>query len=294
PVISGLLLSKEVKRIPRYVFLPFKFREMEVTPDPRNEFGTKDKVMVILNLETGDTNQSLPGVMEVQNIFEPKKYKKEYPFEMASHLQVQAISQELEPLAPGYYRLTARLFAADGTVVDEKKEDFSISVSPHVAGTTHLFKITSRENLFLYYHILGLQYMRLNKAEKAEIYLKKAFQLQPGYPPLVKDYCRLLLGTKRPDSVLNIVENLKTNQKEQFDYYALKGKAFYQKEQYKDAVNNLAEANRIYDSDVSVLNFLGLSYLKTGNKEEAKKVFSASLRLNDRQKDIARILETLN
>jgi hypothetical protein len=36
-----------------------------------------------------------------------------------------------------------------------------------------------------------------------------------------------------------------------------------------------------------------MSYLKTGNKEEATEVFAASLRINDQQKDIARVLETL-
>jgi hypothetical protein len=36
-----------------------------------------------------------------------------------------------------------------------------------------------------------------------------------------------------------------------------------------------------------------MSYLETGNKEEAKKVFAASLRIYDRQKDIARVLEKL-
>lgn len=293
PFISGLLLSKEVKRIPRYVFLPFKFRDMEVTPDPRKEFGSKDNLEALVNLEPGNTNKPLKVVMEVQNIFDPGKYKKEYAFEIPPAQQREIFSQELGALASGYYRVTVRLLAVDGSLLDEKKEDFSISVSAHVAGTTHLFKATPVSNQFLYYHIIALQYMRLKKPDQAETYFKKALQMQPDYPRLIKDYCMLLLEKKRPDSVLKIVENLKTREKEQFDYYALRGKAFFQKTQYKEAVKNLAEANRIYDSDVSVLNFLGMSYLETGNKEEAKEVFAASLRINDQQKDIARLLEKL-
>jgi GWxTD domain-containing protein len=293
PFISGLLLSKEVKRIPRYVFLPFKFRDMEVTPDPRKEFGSKDNIVALVNLEPGNTDKPLKAVMEVQNIFDPGKYKKEYTFEIPPAQQREIFSRELGTLAPGYYRVTVRLLTADGTVLDEKKEDFTISVSAHVAGTTHLFKATPVSNQFLYYHILALQYMRLKKPDQAETYFNKALQMQPDYPRLIKDYCMLLLEKKRPDSVLKIVENLKTREKEQFDYYALRGKALFQKAQYKEAIKNLAEANRIYDSDASVLNFLGMSYLETGNKEEAKEVFAASLRIDDQQKDIARLLEKL-
>jgi GWxTD domain-containing protein len=293
PFISGLLLSKEVKRVPRYAFLPFKFRDMEVTPDPRKEFGTKDNVAALVNLEPGNTNQPLKGIMEVQNIFDPGKYKKEYTFEIAPADQREIFTRELGPLAPGYYRVTVRLLDTAGSLLDEKKEDFTISVSAHVAGTTHLFKATPMGNQFLYYHILALQYMRLKNLDQAGTYFNKALQMQPDYPRLIKDYCLLLLEKKRPDSVLKIVENLKPREKEQFDYYAFRGKAFFQKAQYKEAIKNLAEANRIYDSDTSVLNFLGMSYLKTGNKEEAKEVFAASLRINGQQKDIARVLETL-
>jgi GWxTD domain-containing protein len=305
--VSGLMLSKEVRQMNRAAFLPFKFRDVEVTPDPRNVFGTKDKITAVFNVEhvtwkkgnTGKTAnvkeiKGIKGMMEIRDFFDQGKYSKSYPFETAPGKSPQTFNRELEPLAPGYYRVWVRLLSDEGTLLDEKSEKFTVSVADHIPGTTNVSKAVSYENEFLYFHILGLQYLRLKRMDKAEEFLEKAFTMQPRYPLFVKDYCLLLLKKKRFDRVLEVVENLNTGEKLTFDYYALKGKALYQKGQYKEAVDNLALANRIYDSDISVLNVLGFSYLETGNKSEAKKVFAASLRLNEHQKHIAALLKKLN
>lgn len=294
PVISGLLTSKEVKKLSRMTFHPFKYRDMEVTLDPGSMFGIKDNVYVIFNIERNNYGKGIKGVIEVRDFFDPGKYIKLYPFEIASGKKIESFSRELERMNPGYYRIYVRLLSTDGSLMDEKKDKFTISVADHIAGTTTISRTASFENRFLYFHILGLQYMRLNRLDEAGTFLEKAYRMRPHYPVYIKDFCFLLLKKKHFDRVLKIVENLKEGEKYQFDYYSLKGKALYQKGQYKEAVENLAKANRVYDSDISVLNVLGLSYLKTGNKAEAKKVFSASLRLNEHQKEIAAILKEID
>lgn len=293
PVISGLLTSKEVKKSSRRVFLPFKFKGIELSIDPRGMYGIKDNVFLVFNVERGNYRGSIRGVIEVQDFFDAGKYKKEYPFDVPPGESVQNFSRQLEPMKPGYYRANVRLLATNGKLLDEKIEKFTVSVVEHISDSTGIFKTTSFENRFLYYHVLGLQYMRLKDLAKAGRFLEKAFNMRPGYPLFVKDFCTLLLMEKKSNRVLEIVENLKGQGKYQFDYYALKGKAFFQKADYAGAIKNLVLANRIYDSDIPVLNVLGFSYLKTGNKEEAKEVFSASLRLDDRQKNIARILKEI-
>jgi tetratricopeptide (TPR) repeat protein len=293
PVISGLLTTKEVKKSSRRVFLPFKFKGIELSLDPRGMYGIKDNVFLVFNVERGNYRGSIRGVIEVQDFFDAGKYQKEYGFEMVPGKRIQAFSHQLEPMKPGYYRTVVRLLATDGKRLDEKKEKFTVSVAEHISESTGIFKTTSFENRFLYYHVLGLQYMRLRDLEKAGRFLERAFNMRPRYGLFVKDFCTLLLMEKKSGRVLEVVENLKGQGKYQFDYYAIKGKAFFQKAEYKGAIENLVLANRIYDSDIPVLNVLGFSYLKTGNKEEAKEVFSASLRLDDRQKNIARILKEI-
>jgi tetratricopeptide (TPR) repeat protein len=256
-------------------------------------YGIKDNVFLVFNVEPGNYRGRIKGVIEVRDFFDAGKYKKEYPFDVLPDENIQYFSRRLEPVKPGYYRAVVRLLTADGKRLDEKIEKFTVSVADHISESTAIFKTTSFENRFLYYHVLGLQYMRLRELEKAGSYLEKAFNMRPGYGLFVKDFCTLLLMENKPDRVLKMVENLKGQGKYQFDYYAIKGKAFFQQAEYKKAIENLVLANRVYDSDIPVLNVLGFSYLKTGNKEEAKKVFSASLGLDDRQKNIARILKEI-
>ncbi len=280
------------------MYFPFRYGGMEVAPDPRNVFGTKDRVFAVFNLERGTYTGAVKGVVEVRDLFDDGKYEKSYPFESARGETRRFFSRELEPMKPGYYKVTVRLTTPAGKgpdekMPDEKVEKFTVTVSDKVADTTNISRTTSFANRFLYYHIVGLQYMRLNRLADAEMFLEKAFNMQPNYPLFVKDFCTLLLMRKKPDRVLEIAENLKDMERERFHYHALRGKAFFQKAQYREAVKSLAEANRIYDSDISVLNVLGFCYLETGNKKEAKKVLAASLRLDDRQGNIARALKEL-
>jgi len=56
------------------------------------------------------------------------------------------------------------------------------------------------------------------------------------------------------------------------------------------ALDNLAKANTIYDSDIRVLNLLGFTFLNLKDYTEAMKVFEASLSLD---KDQAVIKQTV-
>ncbi|MCK4765722.1 MAG: GWxTD domain-containing protein [Candidatus Aminicenantes bacterium] len=293
PVITGPIISKTIKKIIRRAFIPFKFMDNEVAPDPRKIFGTEDKVRVLFGVDRGAYRKNFKIFFTVQHLTQPEKYKKSYPVAAAPGKDLQFFNRELETMPPGYYEAGVRLRTAKGVLISEKQEQFTVSTAKHIADTSGIYRLTSYENSFLYYHILGLQYMRLNNLEKAETFLAKAFNLRPDYAPLILDYARLLLKRNKPARALTVVEKIKTLEKFRFNYYALQGKAFFQRKEYKNAVGILRKANELYDSDVSVLNVLGYAYLQTGEKEEAKKVFSASLRLQRDQEKIAKLLDEL-
>lgn len=293
PVISGPVITKVINQINRQVLIPFKFGDMEVNPDPRQVFGTEDKIFVVFGIDPGSYTKNFDVVLEVQNLVDPGKYKKSYPVQFAAGRGSQFFKRELEKMAAGYYNVRVRLLAAGGALLSEKQDEFTIAISKHAAGTSNIYRATSLENKFLYYHILGLQYMRLNKLERAETYLERAFNMRPTYPVFIKDYARLLLKMEKPVKVIEIAAGLNSVEKYRFDYYSLTGKALFQQKEYKKAIEILRKANEIYDSDISVLNVLGFAYLSTGNKEEARKIFSASLKINEQQKNIAKILQEL-
>jgi Flp pilus assembly protein TadD len=92
---------------------------------------------------------------------------------------------------------------------------------------------------------------------------------------------------------LTVVESIRGIEQGRYDYFLIKGLATMGKEDFKGAVNDLLEANKIYNSDTVLLNALGSCFLKIGQKEQALNAFQASLKLNDRQEDINKIVQSL-
>jgi tetratricopeptide (TPR) repeat protein len=149
------------------------------------------------------------------------------------------------------------------------------------------------ENQFLFYLMTATQYQEINEFSRAETYYEKALRLNSNFPNLIKTYASFLLSRKKYDKMLSIIENLKGQDKEAFHYHAFKGRALYYKQRYNAAIDALLEANKIYDSDISVLNTLGFSLIRIGQKEDAVNALVASLKINNDQKDILKILDQL-
>jgi GWxTD domain-containing protein len=297
PEISSLMLAREVKQVPRQVYLPFKFRDYEVTPDPGKEFGTQEKVTALFSLNRGKYKRAIEGLVQIKAIADNSTFKKAYPFDVSAdpnlNVKIHTLTQELEPLSAGYYELSLIIKDEKGQLLDQKSENFTVSFLKQVPQTTHIFKTIPSVNRFVYFHITGLQNMRMNRFAQADGYFAKALKLRPKFGRLINDYCRLSIKMKKFDRVLQLAQRLKTGQKDLFDYHSFTGKALFFKGQYPEALKHLSEANRIYDSDITVLNYLGFAYLKSGNKAEAKKVFEASIRLNENQKNISDMLKEL-
>ena len=127
--------------------------------------------------------------------------------------------------------------------------------------------------------------------EKSYKFLQKAFNLRPNQAKIIEDFAENLLMRKEYDRVLQIVENIKDNPKHKFTYLLIKGTAIFYKKDYIQAIEILEKANEIFDSDIRVLNALGHAYLRSGDREQAQKVFTASLKVNENQKTIAETLK---
>ena len=62
---------------------------------------------------------------------------------------------------------------------------------------------------------------------------------------------------------------------------------------YPDAIDNLLEANKIYNSEVRLLNFLGFCFYKTDQKKKALDALRASLSLNSQQERIKKLIHEI-
>jgi len=92
---------------------------------------------------------------------------------------------------------------------------------------------------------------------------------------------------------LTVIENLKDVDKGRYDYFLVKGLATMGKGDFAGAITHLLEANKIYNSDTVLLNALGSCFVKTDQKEQALNAYQASLKLNDKQEDIKKIVQGL-
>ena len=63
--------------------------------------------------------------------------------------------------------------------------------------------------------------------------------------------------------------------------------------EYSEAITNLLEGNKIYNSDTRLLNSLGFCYYNAGQKEKALDTLKASLRLNPEQTEIKKLIEEI-
>ena len=293
PNVFGPIVSYQINHVERMAYSAFNIMGNNVKIDPRRTFGLKDAVYSLFCVNKGSYNQPFRVELEVESLDESRPYFKKYLLEFPEGKKFWCFSKYLKDLKYANYTLKAIVKDEKGIILGVKSKDFQVSPLSYVPHPPLASKILKNEDRFLFFLTTATQYQEIKEFLKAETYYEKAFQLKNNSAVLIKNYVSFLLSQKKYDKMLEIIENLKGEENDNFYYYSFKGKALYYKQDYHAAVNTLLEANKIYDSDFSVLNALGLALLRLGNEEEAVKALSASLKINEQQKDISRILEKI-
>lgn len=296
-MMYGPLVSYQINQAQRPVYAAYNVMENNVKIDPKNSFGLEDRLKIFLSIDRGNQQGPLKLELDLRSMDEfssrPRNYKKLYTIAIDANERFKNVIQPLEKLSYGDYELHARLKDGGNQLLAEEKSVFQMSPNLSVPHPPLASKTLKREHRFLFYMMIGQQYQNLKNYKTAEAYFDRAFKINSMFPQLLKSYASLLFAAKKYDKVLEVIKNLENQQKQAFDFYSYKGRALYYLEKYQDAVDVLLKANKIYDSDTGVLNTLGLSLVRLGNTEEAIRALSASIKLNDRQNDIARVLQDL-
>jgi GWxTD domain-containing protein len=293
PQVFGPLMTYQLNPPSQFAFSAFNIMGQVFKVDPQKTFGLKDSIYSAFFIDRGDYAKKVRVRLDVDCMDETRPYHKTYSFDVPTGKKFEVFTQQLEKLNYGNYILKVSILAEDDSVLGSRERAFVVSPLAAVPHPPFASKTMSTDNGFLFYTMVAQQYENVKNPGKAGFYYEKAYSLNQSYPQLLKLYASFLLEQKKYDKMLTVIENLKNREKELFDYYSLKGRAFYYSGMYADAVDTLLEANKIYDSDVTVLNTLGLSLVRIGEKEEAIKALSASLKIVDTQADIARLLKQL-
>jgi GWxTD domain-containing protein len=298
PALNGPFLGYQLKAFPADVLIPFKTGERKLVVDPKMSYGSADELDVLVSVtdltrdlwQAGTVELSLKGLTNVQALRTVSLRLADQPYRSVVSLTPNMATKGLPP---DYYELTARLLGPDKGVLDEKRAQFVLSSEAALAHPIANSRGFSLANEFYIYYQLARQYDKLGAADKAEAYFARGLVKNPGYKEGVSDYARFLLKAGKFEQALTVVEGLAGVEKGRFDYHTIRGLALLGRENYEAAVSDLLEANKIYNSDASVLNALGTGFLKLGQKERALAAFQASLKVNGEQGNIRKIVADL-
>ena len=194
---------------------------------------------------------------------------------------------------PDYYDLTLRLKDGQGSILDERRGNFVRTTQKSMPHPMAASKASPMANAFVYSYMLAFQYAQIGEAEKAEAQYKKAYGQNPGYKLKVPEYSGFLIKNRKFAEALVLIEDIKTDTKQAFEYFLAKGQALAGLERFEEAITALTEGNRVYNSDAGLLNSLGTCLYRAGKTQEALTVLKASLKLDPRQEDVKKLVQTI-
>lgn len=300
PSIDGPFLGYKFETYQRDVHIPFKVNDRKLVTDPKMTFARADEIAVlfsVLNM-TEDLPKGGEARISVRGLRETNPVQRSYtvrldatPFQKNLSIHQTIPAAELDP---DYYEILVKLVGAGGETLDEKKESFVVSPSAVMGHPIANAKGFALANRFLYRYMLAQQSEKMNRMEAAKALYDEAYQLNPDYKEGVVMYGSFLNKVGAFGEALQVAEKLKGDDRRQFPYYVIRGQALMGQEKYEDALTELLQANRIYNSDTNVLNALGRCYFRLGRKAEALDALNASLKLNSDQDAVKKLIQEIS
>lgn len=299
PKMVGPVVGYKLQDYPAHLHVPFKVVGKQLLVDSKSTISLSEDIAFFFSVmnvtqslwETGKIDVEVKGLRENSPSQKALALEmKDYPFH-----EIIGINQSIsaKDLSPDYYELTLRMRDGEGSILDEKTSNFIVSPSEWVPHPVTMSKSVPLSNYYLFVYSLANQYERAGAVESAESFYQKAFSLNPDYSPGMIEYAHFLLKIKKYQKCLSLIETEKIDENLRFEYFFIKGQAFMGMEKYFTAIENFLEGNKIYDSDIRLLNSLGYSFYKTGNKQRALEVLRSSIKLNPEQQDIRALIQEI-
>jgi len=299
PTLGGILIGYKLATSRVDAHAPFLIADQKISIEPKSSFAMNDQISFLFQATGVAEPLWKTGTMKIA----VKGNKPASP--SIKSFSIRLDSQPLRgvltfgptfaasELTPDYYEVTITLADEAGKAVAEKSSGFVLLDIPATSHPMTIAKSTPAAGRFLFQYMLAQQYAQLGQNEKAETAYKTAFGQNPSYLQKVPEYAGFLLKIGKVDEALQLVETIRSEEKLRFQYFATKGLAFKAKGRIAEAVDALAEGNRIYNSDVALLNALGECYQKLGRKDDAVTVLESSLKLKPDQPDVRKLLESI-
>jgi GWxTD domain-containing protein len=277
-------------------FHSYKFVNKKLSVDTERTFGLSDVPQLLIGAYDLDRELWEKGQVEVQL----KGLSERYKFSRSERHKLSDLpyARDLNWIVPldktglrsDYYELTLRLLGASGAVLDSKDTSFTISPIQKLAHPIETFKQVLVDNPYFFEYALGQEYEGSGDLEKAESSFARSVRDNPDFPEGLVAQLMIANRLKKYDEVLAAVDGLAKADKYVLEYHLIKGTALFGLERYAPALDELLAANKVYNSDIRVLNMLGLTFLKLNDTEQALNALAASLKLNARQPQIEKLV----
>jgi GWxTD domain-containing protein len=299
PSLDGPFLGYRYETYPRDVHIPFKVLDKKLVVDPKRTFATGDAIAVLFNVLNATPELAAGGEARivVQGLREANPVRKTYTVRLDAPAAGRILSfPYLIPageLEPDYYEISVVLAGPDGEVLDERTDTLTVSPAAAIGHPIANAKGIPLASQFLFRYMIGEQLEKTGRAAAAGPFYEEAFRSRPDYAEGVVRYANFLIRTGAFDRALEIAESLRNDEKRQFVYRVIRGQSLFGRERYEEALVELLQANKLYNSETDVLNTLGKCYMKLGRRTEALDAFNASLKLNPDQPAIGKMAEEL-
>jgi len=299
PSLDGPFLGYKFETFKRDVHIPFKINDRKLVTDPRKTFARADQIAVlfsVLNM-TEDLLRDGEAKIDIRGLREAAPIQRSFTAKLSAHSFERTLSifQSISAaeLDPDYYEITVHLVGAGGEVLDEKKDSFVVLSSPATGHPIANAKGFPLANRFLYLDMLAQQSEKMNRADAAKSWYGEAYRLNPEYKDGVVMYGSFLNKAGAFEEALTVAEKLRGDDRRQFPFFTMRGQALLGQNKFEDALKELLQANKMYNSDTNVLNSLGRCYYRLGRKAEALDALNASLKLNPDQDAIKKLIQEI-
>lgn len=184
-------------------------------------------------------------------------------------------------------------------MLNEKKEEilsrqanFSLSPTPFLARPWVLSFPYPPPDDPLYANILGNQWLNKNIPALARFYLEKAFFKAPTIAKYGLDYAHFLLKQKEyqlaKKIALSFLETAERN-----NFLSVLGRACQAMNEYEEAIKYYQEYLSHFGTNLPILNSLGECYYRSGQIDEALKIWQKSLEIDPKQETLKKVVESI-
>ncbi len=200
----------------------------------------------------------------------------------------------LRQVAGGNYVLRVQLSDPDGAILDERRTEVVVSPRSAVDRPGFIYRRGFPQSPGSLALARGEQLWSLQRHEEAIAELRQA--VAEGGPRLPEASWKLagaLLATKRAEEALDLLLPLEERFRERYEVIAGLGYAYYFRQDYARAREFLERAAGLRPPDSALLNALGDSFGKLGERQKALGAYRRSLELDPTQEEVQKLLESL-